>query len=95
MTKASVQTKAKQAASAFIREAREAGWQRAKFEIKPDGGGFDVTHLADAAANAQGSPKIGSPAPLLDPPPGVRAGWLDDVLPKYSFVVLVFYRGFW
>ena len=37
MTKASVQTKAKQAASAFIREAREAGWQRAKFEIKPDG----------------------------------------------------------
>ena len=37
MTKASAQTKAKQAASAFIREAREAGWQRAKFEIKPDG----------------------------------------------------------
>jgi len=37
MTTASVQTKAKQAASAFIREAREAGWQRAKFEIRPDG----------------------------------------------------------
>ena len=37
MTKASVQAKAKQAASAFIREAREAGWQRAKFEIRPDG----------------------------------------------------------
>lgn len=37
MTKASAQKKAKQAASAFIREAREAGWQRAKFEIKPDG----------------------------------------------------------
>jgi hypothetical protein len=25
----------------------------------------------------------------------VRTGWLDDVLHKYSFVVLVFYRGFW
>ena len=37
MTTASVQTKAKQAASAFIRDAREAGWQRAKFEIRPDG----------------------------------------------------------
>jgi hypothetical protein len=37
MTTASVHTKAKQAASAFIREAREAGWQRAKFEIRPDG----------------------------------------------------------
>lgn len=37
MTTASIQTKAKQAASAFIREAREAGWQRAKFEIRPDG----------------------------------------------------------
>ena len=36
-----------------------------------------------------------SPAPLLDPPAGVRTGWLDDVLQKYSFVVLVFYRGFW
>ncbi len=37
MTKASMQAKAKQAASAFIRDAREAGWQRAKFEIRPDG----------------------------------------------------------
>ncbi len=68
---------------------------RERFEIKPDGDGFDVTHLADDAANAKGSSKIGSPAPLLDPPPGVRAGWLDDVLQKYAFVVLVFYRGFW
>ncbi len=68
---------------------------RERFAIKPDGDGFDVTHLADDAANATGGSKIGSPAPLLDPPPGVRTGWLDDVLPKYSFVVLVFYRGFW
>ena len=68
---------------------------RERFEIKPDGDGFDVTHLADDAANATGSFKIGSPAPLLDPPPGVRAVWLDDILQKYSFVVLVFYRGFW
>jgi hypothetical protein len=68
---------------------------RERFEIKPDGDGFDVTHLADDAANATGGSKIGSPAPLLDPPAGVRAGWLDNVLQKHSFVVLVFYRGFW
>ena len=37
MSNVTVHTKAKQAASAFIREAREAGWLRAKFEIKPDG----------------------------------------------------------
>ena len=68
---------------------------RERFEIKPDGDGFDVTHVADDAADAKGSSKIGSPAPLLDPPPGVRTGWLDDVVQKYAFVVLVFYRGFW
>ncbi len=68
---------------------------RERFEIKPDGDGFDVTHLADDAAEAKGISKIGSPAPPLDPPPGERAGWLDDVLQKHAFVVLVFYRGFW
>ncbi len=52
MTKASVQTKAKQAASAFIREAREAGWQRAKFEIKPDGSVIvDANMVAREAAD--------------------------------------------
>ena len=33
--------------------------------------------------------------PLLDPPIGVRAGWLDAQLDKHKFVVLVFYRGLW
>jgi Tfp pilus assembly protein PilW len=52
MTKASVQTKARQAASAFIREAREAGWQRAKFEIKPDGSVIvDANMVAPEAAD--------------------------------------------
>ena len=30
-------TQAKNAVAALIREARAAGWVRAKFEIKPDG----------------------------------------------------------
>ncbi len=31
----------------------------------------------------------------LDPPEGVRQGWLDEQLSKHAFVVLVFYRGLW
>lgn len=33
--------------------------------------------------------------PDLDPPSGVRFGWLDAQLAKHAFVVLIFYRGFW
>jgi hypothetical protein len=64
---------------------------RERFTVKPGeaGGDFDVTHIPDAG------PAVGSPAPLLDPPAGVRSGWLDGVLRKHAFVVLVFYRGFW
>ena len=35
------------------------------------------------------------PQAELDPPPGVRIGWLDKVLSQHAFVVLLFYRGFW
>ena len=31
----------------------------------------------------------------LDPPPGVRAEGLDNILSQHAFVVLLFYRGFW
>ena len=62
---------------------------RERFELKPASNGFDVTLLEDS------TPDVGSPAPLLDPPVGVRAGWLKQVLAQHSFVVLVFYRGFW
>ena len=31
----------------------------------------------------------------LDPPPGARRNWLDQVLAQHAFVVLLFYRGFW
>ena len=35
------------------------------------------------------------PQAELDPPPGVRIGWLDKALSQHAFVVLLFYRGFW
>lgn len=62
---------------------------RERFAVRPAGAGFDVTRLEDA------SPALGSPAPRLDPPAGVRAGWLEQALARHAFVVLVFYRGFW
>ena len=62
---------------------------RERFEVVRAGDGFDVTHLDEPG------PSVGSPAPTLDPPRGVRASWLGDALAKHSFVVLVFYRGFW
>lgn len=62
---------------------------RERFEVRPTGYGFDVVHLKDRV------PESGYPTPLLDPPAGVREGWLDTVVTKHEFVVLVFYRGFW
>ncbi len=62
---------------------------RERFAIAPSSMGFDVEHLGDSA------PDPGSPAPLLDPPVGVRAEWLEKTLPRHSFIVLLFYRGFW
>ncbi len=35
------------------------------------------------------------PQAELDPPPGARMRWLDDVLGQHEFVLLLFYRGFW
>jgi hypothetical protein len=62
---------------------------RERFEVKPARSGLDVTLLEDS------TPGVGSPAPLLDPPAGVRTAWLEQVLGRHAFVVLVFYRGFW
>lgn len=33
--------------------------------------------------------------PLLDPPEGVRSGWLHEQLGRHEFVLLLFYRGRW
>ena len=33
--------------------------------------------------------------PLLDPPVGLRASWLDEQLAKFEFILLLFYRGRW
>lgn len=62
---------------------------RERFEVRPAGEGFEVSLLEDA------TPDVGSPAPLLDPPAGARAGWLAQAMARHAFVVLVFYRGFW
>ena len=62
---------------------------RERFRVSATEGGHDVDLVRDE------SPEFGSVAPLLDPPAGVRAQWLDDTRPKHAFTVLLFYRGFW
>ena len=48
-----------------------------------------------AFAESMPAPQAGKPQAELDPPPGVRSGWLDKALSQHAFVVLLFYRGFW
>jgi hypothetical protein len=66
--------------------------QQRSFRVSTVATGFDVAY-ADADHSDSDAPT--SPQAELDPPPGVRRGWLDSVLSKHPFVVLVFYRGFW
>ena len=47
--------------------------------------------FADSALTPQGE----KPQAELDPPPGPRLRWLDEKLSQHTFVVLLFYRGFW
>ena len=60
---------------------------RVSGEVEP----FSV-HLTDRDLCA---PQPEKPQADLDPPPGVRADWLDNILSQNAFVVLLFYRGFW
>jgi len=60
---------------------------RVSGEIEP----FSV-HLTDRDLFALQPEK---PQADLDPPPRVRADWLDNILSQHAFVVLLFYRGFW
>ena len=65
--------------------------QRQDFLVARSGAGFDVS-LADAAAAAPGEAPVQSE---LDPPPGARRSWLDSVLARHDFTLILFYRGFW
>ena len=60
---------------------------RVSGEVEP----FSV-HLTDRDLFALQPEK---PQADLDPPPGVRADWLNNILSQHAFVVLLFYRGFW
>jgi hypothetical protein len=66
--------------------------QQQSFRVSSAAVGFDVAYADGRAPEADGSAALQAE---LDPPPGARRGWLDSVLTKHKFVVLVFYRGFW
>lgn len=60
--------------------------QREQVRIEPTGHGFSISAVETEEAPIP---------PLLDPPLGVRASWLDDQLEKHEFIALLFYRGLW
>ena len=61
------------------------------FRVSGESEPFSV-HLTDRDLFALQPEK---PQADSDPPPGVRADWLDNILSQHAFVVLLFYRGFW
>lgn len=60
--------------------------RREQVRLEATGQGFEVSSIES------GSSLI---PPHLDPPLGVRQGWLDDQLGKHAFIVLLVYRGLW
>ena len=64
--------------------------EQRSFRVSDTGDGWNVEFAERLTA-----PESGKPQAELDPPPGVRSGWLDNVLSQHAFVVLLFYRGFW
>ncbi len=64
--------------------------EQRSFHVRGAPGAWQV-HLAEQETAASAGIKQAE----LDPPPGPRLRWLDEKLSQHTFVVLVFYRGFW
>ena len=60
---------------------------REQIRVEPAGGNKFLYSFADVQER--------DIPPLLDPPEGLRCDWVDSVLAKHEFVVMVFYRGLW
>ena len=59
---------------------------REQVRVGPSGDGFQFSFV-DAVEREI--------PPLLDPPEGVRSGWLEGEMARHKFMVLLFYRGLW
>ncbi|MFT5441326.1 MAG: hypothetical protein ACI8W3_000367 [Myxococcota bacterium] len=66
--------------------------QQQSFKVAKADSGFDIQLATTEVTANETTTQLQAE---LDPPPGPRRGWLDSVLAKHPFVVLVFYRGFW
>ena len=61
------------------------------FAVSTKDGRYEIALLDE---NPVGEVQGSLPAEL-DPPPGAMQQWLDLVLERHAFVMLVFYRGYW
>ena len=60
--------------------------RREQVRLEPTAQGFDVSAIETETSTIPEH---------LDPPLGVRQGWLDDQLSKHAFIALLYYRGLW
>ena len=63
--------------------------EQRSFKVVSQSDAFEVEFVDSFPAQAGDRPQA-----ELGPPPGVRIGWLDQMLSQHAFVVLLFYRGF-
>lgn len=59
---------------------------REQIRVGPSGDGFQFSFVDAVQRDIP---------PLLDPPEGVRSGWLGAEMARHKFLVLLFYRGLW
>jgi hypothetical protein len=59
---------------------------REQVRVNPSGDGFQFSFVEAVEREIP---------PLLDPPEGVRSGWLEAEMARHKFMVLLFYRGLW
>lgn len=69
--------------------------QKHEFEVETTGDGYRVAFFSEAAEAGINADDATPLQAELDPPPGALRNWLDSIVPKHSFTLLLFYRGFW
>ena len=62
------------------------------FTVSKAASGFEVACSQPETTDRPGEQELQDD---LDPPPGALRLWIDSLLPRHRFVLLVFYRGFW
>jgi hypothetical protein len=73
---------------------QESSCIRERIAVRRSGEGFEFSLVDSPPTAGRSDGKLDPPAEL-DPVPGALAGWIDEQLKRYEFIVLLYYRGLW